>query len=166
MVKKTIHKNGPVLLRYCPYLGDRINATIYAVLSQSRTFEFEALVDPQVKLNTEQALNFVEGCYDSYHTLQADNLWRDMRSVDELNGLVLSWMLTLEKQVYRVSVCFLNRKLINDFMFTQGCHNLVKAGASGVIQAMVLSLGGLRFSNQHLELNIHPRYLHRDYLYR
>lgn len=84
------------------WLGDRINATIYAVLSQSRSFEFEASVDPLVKLSTQRALDFVEGCYDSYHTLQAENLWRDMRSVDELNSLVLSWMLTLEKQVYRV----------------------------------------------------------------
>lgn len=46
------------------------------------------------------------------------------------------------------------------------CHNLLKAGASGVIQAMTLSLGALRFSNQHLELRIHPKDLHRDYLFR
>lgn len=31
---------------------------------------------------------------------------------------------------------------------------------------MVLSFGGFRFSNQHLELNIHPKYLHRDYFFR
>lgn len=48
----------------------------------------------------------------------------------------------------------------------QGCHNLIKAGASGVLQAMILSFGGFRFSNQHLELNIHPKYLHRDYFFR
>jgi len=48
----------------------------------------------------------------------------------------------------------------------QGCHNLLKAGASGIIQAMVLSFGGFRFSNQHLEFNIHPKYLHRDYEFR
>lgn len=43
---------------------------------------------------------------------------------------------------------------------------MLKAGASGVLQAMVLSFGGFRFSNQHLELNIHPKYLHRDYFFR
>lgn len=48
----------------------------------------------------------------------------------------------------------------------QGCHNLIRAGASGVIQSMVLSFGGFRFSNQHLELNIHPKYLHRDFGFR
>jgi len=51
-------------------------------------------------------------------------------------------------------------------MYFQGCHNLIKAGASGVVQAMVLSFGALHFSNQHLEFNIHPKYLHRDYLFR
>jgi len=51
-------------------------------------------------------------------------------------------------------------------VYFQGCHNLIKAGASGVVQAMVLSFGALRFSNQHLEFNIHPKYLHRDYTFR
>ena len=45
----------------------------------------------------------------------------------------------------------------------QGCHQLVKAGADGVIQAMVLSFAGLAFKQQHLELNSHPKDLHRDY---
>lgn len=126
--------------------GDRINATMYAVLSQARTTESEANVTATAVAEQQRALTAgVEGCYDSYHTLQAENLWRDMRSLAELNGVVASWMLTLEKQ---------------------GCHNLLRAGAAGVVQAMVLSLGGWRFSNQHLELNIHPRFLHRDYLYR
>lgn len=125
--------------------GDRINATIYAVLSHVRTYEYEASVGTQVKAAIAKTLDYAEGCYDSYHTLQAENLWKDMKTVDDLNALVSSWILTLEKQ---------------------GCHNLLKAGASGAIQAMVLSLGGFRFSNQHLELNIHPKYLHRDYMYR
>lgn len=68
-----------------------------------------------------------------------------MTSIEELNMVVKLWLLTLEKQ---------------------GCHHLIKAGASGVLQAMVLSFGGFRFSNQHLELNIHPKYLHRDYIFR
>lgn len=37
---------------------------------------------------------------------------------------------------------------------------------AAVQQAIVLSLGSLRFSNQHLEFNIDPQYLHRDYLFR
>lgn len=125
--------------------GDRINATIYAVLSQVRSYELEEVVSLQKKQDIAKALSYAEGCYDSYHTLQADNLWLGMDSIDNLNSLVSSWMLTLEKQ---------------------GCHNLIRAGASGVIQAMVLSFGSLRFSNQHLEFNIHPKFLHRDFNFR
>uniref|UniRef100_A0A1A9ZD17 Uncharacterized protein n=1 Tax=Glossina pallidipes TaxID=7398 RepID=A0A1A9ZD17_GLOPL len=127
--------------------GDRINATMYAVLSQTRSYEFEEYVTAAApsKQDIDKALTYAEGCYDSYHTLQADNLWLPMDSLAELNNLVSSWMLTLEKQ---------------------GCHNLIRAGSSGVIQAMVLSFGSFRFSNQHLECNIHPKYLHRDFHFR
>ena len=48
----------------------------------------------------------------------------------------------------------------------QGCHKLVKMGAEGVMQAMLLSFGAWKFSNQHLEFNTEPRDLHRDYHYR
>ncbi|EDW87307.1 uncharacterized protein KIAA2013 homolog [Drosophila yakuba] len=124
--------------------GDRINATMYAVLSQVRSFEFEETGGSK-KEDIAKALTYAEGCYDSYHTLQAENLWREMSNLQQLNSLVTSWMLTLEKQ---------------------GCHNLIRAGASGVIQAMVLSFGSFRFSNQHLECNIHPKFLHRDFHFR
>lgn len=125
--------------------GDQINATIYAVLSQVRSFESEAGSSEQFRKEILKSLAYAEGCYDSYHTLQAGNLWKDMSDIQEMNKVVNSWLLTLEKQ---------------------GCHNLIKAGASGVLQAMVLSFGGFRFSNQHLELNIHPKFLHRDYFFR
>ncbi|KAI8043367.1 uncharacterized protein KIAA2013 homolog [Drosophila gunungcola] len=124
--------------------GDRINATMYAVLSQVRSFEFEEM-GASKKEDIAKALTYAEGCYDSYHTLQAENLWREMSNLQQLNSLVSSWMLTLEKQ---------------------GCHNLIRAGASGVIQGMVLSFGSFRFSNQHLECNIHPKFLHRDFHFR
>ncbi|XP_037808027.1 uncharacterized protein KIAA2013 homolog [Lucilia sericata] len=127
--------------------GDRINATMYAVLSQTRSYEFEEFVSVSApsKQDIAKALTYAEGCYDSYHTLQADNLWLPMDSLEKLNKLVSTWMLTLEKQ---------------------GCHNLIRAGSSGVIQAMVLSFGSFRFSNQHLECNMHPKYLHRDFHFR
>lgn len=127
--------------------GDRINATMYAVLSQTRSYEFEEFVSISApsKQDIAKALTYAEGCYDSYHTLQADNLWLPMDTLEKLNKLVSTWMLTLEKQ---------------------GCHNLIRAGSSGVIQAMVLSFGSFRFSNQHLECNMHPKYLHRDFHFR
>lgn len=62
-----------------------------------------------------------------------------------MNEIVEAWLITLEKQ---------------------GCHHLMTGGPAAIQQAIVLSLGGLRFSNQHLEFNIDPQYLHRDYLFR
>jgi len=43
---------------------------------------------------------------------------------------------------------------------------IIFAGADGVIQAMMLSFGALRFSNDHLEFGTHPSDLHRDYFFR
>lgn len=125
--------------------GDRINSTIYAVLSQVPAYEFEDSVTPQRTEEIRQALIYAEGCYDSYHTLEAEDLWRGMDTMAAMNEVVSSWLLTLEKN---------------------GCHNLIRAGASGVVQAMVLSMGSFRFSNQHLEWRIHPKYLHREYRFR
>lgn len=125
--------------------GDRINSTIYAVLSHVRAYEFEESITPQKKESIARALTYAEGCYDGHHTLEAENLWREMSTMEIVNDVVTSWLLTLEKK---------------------GCHNLIRAGASGMVQAMVLSFGSFRFSNQHLELRIHPKYLHRDYHFR
>lgn len=81
--------------------GDQINATIYAVLSHARSYEFETNSSDQFKNDILKSLSYAEGCYDSYHTLQAGNLWKDMNNMEELNGIVQSWLLTLEKQVNR-----------------------------------------------------------------
>jgi len=125
--------------------GDKINSTMYHVLSHARAYEFEESITPMRKNQILQDLTYSEGCYDSYHTLQAENLWKPMTTIEEANTVVKSWILTMEKQ---------------------GCHKLLHAGASGIVQSMVLSFGGFRFSNQHLEFNIHPKYLHRDFSFR
>lgn len=125
--------------------GDRINATIYAILSQVRSYEHEEHVKLNMKSELLRTLSYSEGCYEGYSTLDALNLWKPLNSLSNLNAVASVWLLTLEKL---------------------GCHNLIKAGASGVNQAMILSFGSLRFSNQHLEYNIHPSKLHRDFLFR
>lgn len=86
-----------------------------------------------------------EGCYRGHHTLDAPRLWKDTSTIDNVNNVVEAWLITLEKQ---------------------GCHHLMAGDPVAVQQAIVLSLGSLRFSNQHLEFNIDPQYLHRDYLFR
>lgn len=125
--------------------GDRINATIYAILSQVRSYEYEEHIKAATKSDILRTLTYSEGCYEGHSTLDADNLWKPLNSLANLNNVASIWLLTLEKQ---------------------GCHNLLRAGASGVNQAMILSFGSLRFSNQHLEYNIHPSKLHRDFLFR
>lgn len=125
--------------------GDRINATIYAILSQVRSYEHEDNIKPSTKSDILRTLTYSEGCYKGHSTLDAFNLWKPLNSLANLNTVASVWLLTLEKQ---------------------GCHNLLKAGASGVNQAMILSFGSLHFSNQHLEYNIHPSKLHRDFLFR
>jgi len=86
-------------------------------------------------------LAYAEGCYSGVRTLQAPNLWQALDTLSQTMRVASIWLLTLEKN---------------------GCHNLLKAGADGVVQAMVLSMPGLKFSNQHLELDVHPKELHRD----
>ncbi|XP_071439153.1 uncharacterized protein KIAA2013 homolog isoform X3 [Hetaerina americana] len=125
--------------------GDKINATMYYVLSQVPAPIYEEVTKESRKPELANILFYAEGCYQGYHTLQAANLWNALSTFEEIDAVASLWLLTLEKQ---------------------GCHNLLKAGASGAAQAMVLSFGSLRFSNQHLELNIHPKYLHRDYTFR
>jgi len=126
--------------------GVKVNATIYYVLSQTPTpLHSVHPVDVARRNELQSSLAYLEGCYGGLPTLQATNLWKSLDSQDEVNRLVSLWLLTLYKN---------------------GCHQLVKAGADGVIQAMVLSFAGLVFKQQHLELNSHPKDLHRDYFFR
>ena len=121
--------------------GDRINATLYYVLSHSPTPLHSSNTPVASLAELRAALSYTEGCYSGLRTLQAANLWTPLTTLAQQDRVVSYWLLNLEKN---------------------GCHNLVRAGADGVMQAMVLSLPGLKFSNQHLEMNVHPRELHRD----
>ena len=38
----------------------------------------------------------------------------------------------------------------------------MRAGADGILQAMILSIGAIRFRNHHLEMHLDPKELHRD----
>ncbi|XP_066584652.1 uncharacterized protein KIAA2013 homolog [Prorops nasuta] len=96
-------------------------------------------------LDVEKNVAKNEGCYRGHHTLDAPRLWKDTSTIEGVNEIVQAWLVTLEKQ---------------------GCHHLMTGGPAAVQQALVLSLGGLKFNNQDLEFNIDPQYLHRDYLFR
>ncbi|CAL8084500.1 unnamed protein product [Orchesella dallaii] len=125
--------------------GDKINATMYNVLSQVRAPLFEVNVPLAQISEAHSVLSYAEGCYGGHHTLQAPNLWSSLESETNIFTVSNLWLITLEKL---------------------GCHRLLRGGASGVIQAMVLSFGAFKFSNHHLEFNTEPKDLHRDYLFR
>lgn len=125
--------------------GDLINATIYHVLSQAPAPLYQVSTSEEQRNSILRDIAYAEGCYGGHQTLQAEKLWSTLSTIEDVNTVVGLWMVTLEKQ---------------------GCHQLVRAGANGIMQAMILSFGGLRFKNQHLEFTTHPRDLHRDYYFR
>ncbi|CAN8004692.1 unnamed protein product, partial [Ixodes hexagonus] len=125
--------------------GDEINGTIYYVLSHTRAFASEWNTGPAEHRELQALLAYPEHCYGGHHTLQASTLWTDLSSLSSVTNAVTLWMLTLENQ---------------------GCSKLMKSGAEGVLQAMVLSLGAFLFKDSHLEFNTQPKDLHRELFFR
>jgi len=126
--------------------GDRINATLYYVMSQARAPLHEKTTDVSKLVEHRASLVYSEGCYgDKLHTLQAERLWSPLQTLAEVLQTANLWLLLLEKK---------------------GCHKIIGAGADGVMQAMILSFGALKFSNQHLEFGMEPKDMHRDYEFR
>ena len=84
--------------------GDRINATMYYVLSQvpsplHLTKAAAASDDGAARQELSKQLAYAEGCYGGIPTLQAPALWRSLKTLKDVNALVKSWILTLEKNV-------------------------------------------------------------------
>ena len=129
--------------------GDVINATIYYILSQKSYFATDLDVfspDTLGQLAKENRLiEAPASCYDGHSTFQASSLWSPLESVEQINSVVNLWLLTLDKQ---------------------GCHNLIASGAEGTMQALMLSMVPLQFTQHHIEFNTHPKDLHRDYYIR
>uniref|UniRef100_A0A023G808 Putative conserved plasma membrane protein n=1 Tax=Amblyomma triste TaxID=251400 RepID=A0A023G808_AMBTT len=125
--------------------GDVINGTIYYILSHVRALASEWNTGPAEHRELQALLAYPEHCYGGHHTLQASTLWPDSTSLQSVTNAVNLWMLTLENQ---------------------GCSKLIKTGAEGVLQAVVLSLGAFLFKDSHLELNIQPKDLHRELFFR
>ncbi|XP_037556868.1 uncharacterized protein KIAA2013 homolog isoform X1 [Dermacentor silvarum] len=125
--------------------GDVINGTIYYILSHVRALASEWNTGPAEHRELQALLAYPEHCYGGHHTLQASTLWADLTSLSSVTNAVNLWMLTLENQ---------------------GCSKLIKTGAEGVLQAVVLSLGAFLFKDSHLELNTQPKDLHRELFFR
>lgn len=123
--------------------GNQINGTMYYLLTNNQVplLEINHLGNSTVAPHSYHT----ERCYEGFSTLHAVKLWKLPKNeleVAETNNL---WALTLQKH---------------------GCGNLLNLGAEGILQAVVLSLGGFKFTNHHLDLNLNPRQLHRDYVFR
>jgi len=129
--------------------GDDINATIYYILSHKASFasDFNLIVPTETNfdIRTNFLLNHPDRCYAGNPTLQAPNLWAPLSDAESVQKIVRLWLLTLEKN---------------------GCGNLLSAGAEGTMQAVILSFVAMQFHQNHLEMGIHPKELHRDYFLR
>ncbi|CAF2531392.1 unnamed protein product [Rotaria sp. Silwood2] len=42
----------------------------------------------------------------------------------------------------------------------------MRSGVNDILQSMLLSIGGIRFRNYHIEMNLDPKELHRDMFFR
>lgn len=129
--------------------GDDINATLYYILSHRSSFPSDVNIVTPIDVDDSRMtylLNHPDRCYaGDVPTLQAQNLWGPLDSSTAVLKIVSLWLLTMEKN---------------------GCNNLMNAGAEGTMQAIILSFVGMQFHQNHLEMGIHPKELHRDYFIR
>ncbi|KRZ31208.1 Uncharacterized protein T4B_4542 [Trichinella pseudospiralis] len=84
-------------------------------------------------------------CYSSHSTLLPSKLWAKMNSVSTILLINSLWSYTLVEH---------------------GCGNLLLEGATGVVQALLLSFGALKHTTHHLEFDQQPQDLHRDFFFR
>ncbi|XP_060585410.1 uncharacterized protein KIAA2013 homolog [Ruditapes philippinarum] len=122
--------------------GDKINSTIYYVLSNVPAPLHDPHTVREVELELKKTLHYPDKCYSGHTSLHSNTLWVDPVDEDSIARVVTTWIITLEKQ---------------------GCQRMIAAGVDGVLQAMLLSIGSLRFGHEHLEMGLHPQDTHRDF---
>ncbi|XP_028849591.1 uncharacterized protein KIAA2013 homolog [Denticeps clupeoides] len=120
-----------------------VNTTLYYVLSASTAPLLDQRVTTDEHDRLVSSLNYADHCFSGHATMHAENLWPErVTSVAQILQLVNLWTLTLQKR---------------------GCKVLVAAGAHGMMQGMVLSFGGLQFTENHLQFQADPGVLHNSY---
>ncbi|XP_066546535.1 uncharacterized protein KIAA2013 homolog [Amia ocellicauda] len=123
--------------------SDTVNTTLYYVLSTSTAPLLDKRITAEERERLESSLNYADHCFSGHATMHAENLWpARVSSVGQILQLVTLWNLTLQKR---------------------GCKALVAAGVHGVMQGMVLSFGGLQFTENHLQFQADPDVLHNSY---
>lgn len=123
-----------------------VNTTLYYILSSSTAPLLDQRLSPEERTRLESSLNYADHCFSGHATMHAENLWPErVSSTAQILQLFTLWTLTLQKR---------------------GCKVLVAAGAHGAMQGMVLSFGGLQFTENHLQFQADPDVLHNSYALR
>lgn len=123
-----------------------VNSTLYYTLSATAAPLLDRRLGTEERSRLESSLNYADHCFSGHATMHAENLWPErVSSAAHILQLVTLWTLTLQKR---------------------GCKVLVAAGAHGVMQGMVLSFGGLQFTENHLQFQADPDVLHNSYALR
>ncbi|KAM3824233.1 uncharacterized protein KIAA2013 homolog isoform 1-T1 [Vipera latastei] len=126
--------------------SDTVNMTLYFVLSTTPAPLLDPRISPEEKERMEATLNYADHCFSGHATMHAENLWPgQLSSILQVLQLSNLWKLTLQKR---------------------GCKGLVAAGAHGLMQGMVLSFGGLQFTENHLQFQSDPEVLQNSYALR
>ncbi|XP_034392639.1 uncharacterized protein KIAA2013 homolog isoform X2 [Cyclopterus lumpus] len=123
-----------------------VNTTLYYILSSSMAPLLDRRLSGEERIRLESSLKYADHCFSGHATMHAENLWPErVSSAAQILQLVTLWTLTLQKR---------------------GCKVLVAAGAHGAMQGMVLSFGGLQFTENHLQFQADPDVLHNSYALR
>uniref|UniRef100_A0A672ZL67 Si:dkeyp-104h9.5 n=1 Tax=Sphaeramia orbicularis TaxID=375764 RepID=A0A672ZL67_9TELE len=123
-----------------------VNTTLYYILSSFTAPLLDRRLSGEERARLESSLNYADHCFSGHATMHAENLWPErVSSAAQILQLVTLWTLTLQKR---------------------GCKALVAAGAHGAMQGMVLSFGGLQFTENHLQFQADPDVLHNSYALR
>ncbi|XP_051642556.1 uncharacterized protein KIAA2013 homolog [Manacus candei] len=123
--------------------SETVNMTLYYVLSTMPAPLLDPLISAEDRERMEGSLNYADHCFSGHATMHAQNLWpARLTSVPQILQLSDLWKLTLQKR---------------------GCKGLVAAGVHGLMQGMVLSFGGLQFTENHLQFQADPDVLHNSY---
>ncbi|XP_030089007.2 uncharacterized protein KIAA2013 homolog [Serinus canaria] len=123
--------------------SETVNMTLYYVLSTVPAPLLDPLLAGEDREKIEASLNYADHCFSGHATMHAENLWPPrLTSVTQILQLSDLWKLTLQKR---------------------GCKGLVTAGVHGLMQGMVLSFGGLQFTENHLQFQADPDVLHNSY---
>lgn len=126
--------------------SDTINMTLYYVLSCSPAPLVDPFLNNEERDKMELTLNYADHCFSGHASMHAENLWPSkLSSISQVLQLWDRWKLTLQKR---------------------GCKVLVAAGAHGLMQGMMLSFGGLQFTENHLQFQADPDVLHNSYALR